>query len=717
MYIRGKIPRMSAIGTIEKRNGVAIVWLDQQGEKINKVSLDFVGEIDKLFQSLDNDPEVKAAVLASKKKDFIAGADIEMFKNVKKKGDFIDFTRNGHQSLYKLERSKKPVVAAINGACLGAGTEIALACTARIASNDRSTHLALPEVMLGLLPGGGGTQRLPRLIGIQRALDLLLTGKKVYANKALKMGLVDKVTGKENLVEDAIAFALELTRKPISRKDTRTFLEKVLELNSFTRRIVFRKAKEMVFRKTLGNYPAPLAILECVETGMEEGMDAGLDMEAVRFEELILTDVSRQLINIFFNMTEKKKNPYQGKVEIKKIDTLAMVGAGFMGAGIAEVSALDGINVILKDIKEETLVSAKKTISDDILKKVSRKTMSQQEADTILNRVTTQLDFTGFDKVDVVVEAVFEEIKLKQRIVADCEGATRPDTIFASNTSALPIAHIAANAARPELVIGMHYFSPVPKMPLLEIIKTPKTADWVTAACFELGIRQGKTCIVVNDGPGFYTTRILAPYMNECFLLLEEGCDASIIDKAMKKWGFPVGPLALQDEVGIDIGAHIMTSEMVDFAKQREGARISEGVVKMYKDGYHGKKNKRGFYKYDEKGKKRGIDENIYKYFGNPSRKEFTQETIQHRMGMMMLNEALHCMEEGILESPLDGDVGAIFGLGFPPFTGGPFRYIDHAGAGVIVSLLEDLTAKYGARFKPTKLLKDKAAKGEKFYN
>ena len=717
MYIRGKIPRMSAIGTIEKRNGVAIVWLDQQGEKINKVSLDFVGEIDKLFQSLDNDPEVKAAVLASKKKDFIAGADIEMFKNVKKKGDFIDFTRNGHQSLYKLERSKKPVVAVINGACLGAGTEIALACTARIASNDRSTHLALPEVMLGLLPGGGGTQRLPRLIGIQRALDLLLTGKKVYANKALKMGLVDKVTSKENLVEDAIAFALELTRKPINRKDTRTFLEKVLESNSFTRRIVFRKAKEMVLRKTLGNYPAPLAILECVETGMEDGMDAGLDMEAVRFEELILTDVSRQLINIFFNMTEKKKNPYQGKVEIKKIDTLAMVGAGFMGAGIAEVSALDGINVMLKDIKEETLASAKKTISDDILKKVSRKTMTQQEADTILNRVTTQLDFTGFDKADIVVEAVFEEIKLKQRIVADCEGATKPDTIFASNTSALPIAHIAANAARPELVIGMHYFSPVPKMPLLEIIKTPKTADWVTAACFELGIRQGKTCIVVNDGPGFYTTRILAPYMNECFLLLEEGCDASIIDKAMKKWGFPVGPLALQDEVGIDIGAHIMTSEMVDFAKQREGARISEGVVKMYKDGYHGKKNKRGFYKYDEKGKKRGIDENIYKYFGNPSRKEFTQETIQHRMGMMMLNEALHCMEEGILESPLDGDVGAIFGLGFPPFTGGPFRYIDHAGAGVIVSLLEDLTAKYGARFKPTKLLKDKAAKGEKFYN
>ena len=708
---------MSKIATIEKRNGVAIVWLDQEGEKINKVSLDFVGEIDKLFQSLESDPEVKAAVLISKKKDFIAGADIEMFKSVKKKGDFIDFTRNGHQSLYKLERSKKPVVAAINGACLGAGTEIALACHARIASDDRSTHLALPEVMLGLLPGGGGTQRLPRLIGIQRALDMLLTGKKVYATKALKLGLVDKVTTKEALLDDAIKFALSLVQTPMKRKDSRTFVEKLLESNIFTRRIVFRKAKEMVLRKTMGNYPAPLQILECVQIGSDEGMDAGLDAEAIKFEELILTDVSRQLINIFFNMTEKKRNPYQGKVEIKKLNTMAMVGAGFMGAGIAEVSALDGIKVILKDIKEETLASAKQTISGDILKKVKRKTMTQPEADEILNRISPQLDYGGFDKVDVVVEAVFEEIKLKQRIVADCEGATRPDTIFASNTSALPISHVAANAARPENVIGMHYFSPVPKMPLLEIIKTPKTADWVTAACFELGVRQGKTCIVVNDGPGFYTTRILAPYMNECFLLIEEGCDASIIDRAMKKWGFPVGPLALQDEVGIDIGAHIMTSEMVDFAKQREGARISDAVVKMYKDGYHGKKNKRGFYKYDEKGKKRGIDENIYKYFGNPTRKEFTVETIQNRMGMMMLNECLYCLEERILESPLDGDVGAIFGLGFPPFTGGPFRYIDHAGAGVVVSLLDDLAAKYGARFKSTKLLREKAQKGEKFYN
>ncbi len=708
---------MSQIATIEKReNGVAIVWLDQQNEKINKVSLDFVEGIDKLFQELENDPAVKAAVIMSRKKDWIAGADIDMFGKVKQKGDFIQFTRNGHASLNKLEKGKKPVVAAINGACLGAGTEIALACHGRIVSDDKSTHFALPEVMLGLLPGGGGTQRLPRLIGIGKALDMMLTGKKIYGRKAKSIGLADKITNKESLLNAAIDFALQLANKPMVREDKRTFAEKLLESNPLTRRIIYSKAKEMVMKQTQGNYPAPLRILECVEAGMEHGIEAGLDAEATKFEELILTNESRQLIRIFFNMTEKKKNPYPAD-KIRSTDNIAMVGAGFMGAGIAQVSAVDGINVMLKDIKEETLQQAKQTIWADLYKKVKRKNMTQPEAEEIVNRVQSKLDYKGFDRVSIIIEAVFEEIKLKQRIVADCEAATGPDTIFASNTSALPISHVAEKAARPENIIGMHYFSPVPKMPLLEIIKTPKTADWVTATCFELGIRQGKTCIVVNDGPGFYTTRILAPYMNECFLLIEEGCEAGLIDKAMKQWGFPVGPVTLQDEVGIDVGAHIMTGEFAEMAKKREGARSNDAILKMFKDGYHGKKNKRGMYKYDEKGKKRGINEDIYKYFGSPKRKEFTIETIQNRMGMMMLNECLHCLEEKILESPTDGDVGAIFGLGFPPFTGGPFRFIDTMGADKVLALMNDLTAKYGARFKPAQILKDYAARGEKFHS
>jgi 3-hydroxyacyl-CoA dehydrogenase/enoyl-CoA hydratase/3-hydroxybutyryl-CoA epimerase len=698
-----------------KRGDVAVITVDQQGEKINKISPDVIRAFDELFREIDQDSSVKAAVMISAKKDFIAGADIDMFARVKKKGDFEPITREGHAALARMEASKKPIVAAIHGACLGAGTEIALACHARIAAQDSSTHLALPEMMLGLLPGGGGTQRLPRLIGMQRSLDILLTGKKVYAKSALKLGLVDRLTTRESLLDGAVAFARELVNKPIQRQDRRTFVERLLESNSFTRGIVLKKAREMVMAKTLGNYPAPLRILECVEIGLNHGMKAGLDAEALKFEELILTDVSRQLIRIFFNMTEKKKNPYAPEL-IKEVKTLGMIGAGFMGAGIAEVSAKEGIRVLLKDIKEETLAQAKKTIWKGFEKKLKKGLIPQAEAEAVINRVQTQTDYAHFDQAEVVIEAVFEEIKIKQKVVKETEAAVKPGTIFASNTSALPIGQIAAAAAHPELVIGMHYFSPVPKMPLLEIVKTPQTAPWVTATCYELGARQGKTVIVVNDGPGFYTTRILAPYFNEAMLLLEEGADARLLDKCMKQYGFPVGPITLLDEVGLDVGAHVMSGELIEYYLQREGARASDAVMKLYKAGYHGKKNKKGFYKYDEKGKKQGIDDSVYGLIGGASRKEFSAEVIMNRMGMSMINEAILCLQEAVLESALDGDIGAIFGLGFPPFKGGPFRYCDQLGLRQTVELMNDLAARYGARFKPAALLLDKADKGESFY-
>lgn len=701
--------------TVEKRKDVAIVWLDEENSPINKISLEAMEAFDSIFKQLENDAEVKACVLISKKKDFIAGADIEMFGKVKKKGDFEPFTRKGHKALNDLALSKKPIVAAINGACLGAGTEIALACHARIASNSSKTHLALPEIMLGLLPGGGGTQRLPRLIGIQRSLDMLLTGKKIYAAKALKLNLVDRLTTAESLLEGAIQFALELTKKPLERKDKRTFLEKLLESNSLTRNIIFNKAKEMVQRQTMGNYPAPFKILECVEIGMNKGFEAGLDAEAVKFEELILTNESRQLINIFFAMTEKKKNPY-AKELVREVKTLGMVGAGFMGAGIAEVSANDGIKVILKDIKEETLASAKQTIWKNLERKLKRKTIREPEAQKFMSLIEGTLDYKDFSHIDLVIEAVFEEVKLKQKIVSDIEANTKPNTIFASNTSALPIAHIAEKAAHPELIIGMHYFSPVPKMPLLEIIKTPKTADWVTATCYEVGIRQGKTNIVVNDGPGFYTTRILAPYFNEALLVLNEGCDAAQIDKAMKKWGFPVGPITLLDEVGLDVGAHVMSGDLIEYYLQRPGAKKTDIVKLMYEAGRMGKKNKKGFFKYDEKGKKQGIDESIYQYCEVKERKPFSDAQIQNRLGFAMVKECLLCLEDNIIENPLDGDIGAIFGLGFPPFKGGAFRFLDTLGLTKAVEIYQMLSKENGERFSAPNILIDKAAKGETFY-
>lgn len=702
--------------TIEiNNNGIATVWLDQQGEKINKVGPAVITLFEEIINELQNNNEVKAVVMISRKKDFIAGADIDAFQNVKKQGDWEPITRKGHAILDKIENSKKPVVAAIHGGCLGAGLEIALACNYRIAADDKSTKLALPEVRLGLLPGGGGTQRLPRLVGIQKALDMMLTGKNIYAKPALKMGLVDKIIAKEYLHKAAVETALSLTQKPFERKNKRKFLDTVLE--GPLKSIVFNKAKEMVMRQTAGNYPAPLRIIECVQIGMSDGLKAGYNAEATKFEQLILSPESRQLINIFFAMTEKKKIP--NKALVKPVHTLGMIGAGFMGAGITEVTVTNGIDVLLKDIKEETIAAAKKLIWKNFSKQVSKKAITKIEADEYMGHAISKLNYDGFQKVDLIIEAVFEEISIKHKVLKEVETATNKDCIFASNTSALPITNIAEASTRQELVIGMHYFSPVPKMPLLEIVVTEKTADWVTATCYDIGVKQGKTVIVVKDGPGFYTTRALAPFFNEALLMLEEGVDALQIDSVMKKFGFPVGPITLLDEVGIDVGAHVMSGDLIKYFLLREGAvAAGENIVKMNKAGFNGRKNKKGFYLYDEKGKKvhGKINPEAYSYFGGENRKQNSADEIINRCALAMVNEAALCLQEGIIANPLDGDIGAIFGIGFPPFRGGPFRYMDEVGINEIVKRMEDLSLKHTARFKPAQVIYDYQKAGKKFY-
>ncbi len=704
--------------TIEKSNGVATIWLDQKGEKINKISPEVINLFDGLAKTLEADNEIKAAVLISRKKDFIAGADIDAFLEVKKPGDFKPITEKGHQILNSMATSSKPIVAAIHGACLGAGLEIALACHARIASDDRGTKMALPEVQLGLLPGGGGTQRLPRLVGLQNALTMMTTGKNIFARPAKKMGLVDQVVHVSKLHKAASKLALQLTKAPLKRKVKKSMMQKFLDNTSMGRNLVFKKARQMAAKATQGNYPAIPKIFDCVEIGLKQGMTAGLAAEATKFEELILSPESRQLIGIFFNMTDKKKNPMADLA--KPIHRIAMLGAGFMGAGIAEVSIVKGIDVLLKDIKQETIQSAQKTIWKSLAKKLKRKSLRKTEAEQLINKVHGQLDYKNFDTVDMVVEAVFEDVGLKQKVLAECEANTHDQCIFASNTSALPISKIAAKAKRPELILGLHYFSPVPKMPLLEIVKTPQTADWVVATGLEFGIRQGKTCIVVNDAPGFYTTRILAAFLNEALLMLEEGADALVLDRALKKWGFPVGPVTLMDEVGIDVGAHIMEGDIIEQVQLREDVKIAEGLKHMAKAGYKGRKNGKGFFLYDAKtGKKlKGqINKDMYRFFGGENRKTFPLEEMQMRLGMAMVNEAVISYEDRIIENPTDGDVGAIFGLGFPPFRGGPFKYIDGLGASKVVEIMNQLKAQHGGRFKPAKMLVNMAEEGKTFYS
>jgi len=698
--------------TVEIRDGIAILWLDHKHESQNIVSSSIIQLLDEAFSEFEQNDAIQAGVIISRKTNFIAGADIKSFA-IKEKGDFRPFQEQGHRALERLEKSNKPVVAAVHGACMGLGTELSLACHARIASSNPATRFALPEVQLGLLPGGGGTQRLPRTVGIQRALDMMLTGKNIYAYQAKKIGLVDALTDKNKLLQAALITAQRLLKNNPSKNQSKTFFNRVLEDTPVGRSVLFSQARKRSGKKSRGNYPAIPAIIDCVETGYSKGIKAGYEKELELFESLMLTRESAALRSLFFKMTDNKKT---GSKDEEKIRRVAVLGAGLMGGGIAEVSISKGVDVLLKDISEEALVQARRQIWKGIKKKVRYRSISKIESEEMIERLRGQVDYDHFDHVDLVIEAVVERMDVKKKIIDDLEVVVDEKTIIASNTSSLSVTEMAEHATHSGRVIGMHYFSPVPKMPLLEIITTPHTEDWVTSRCLELGFRQGKTCIVVKDSPGFYVNRILAPYMNEALLLLDEGIGIETIDRAFLDLGFPIGPLTLFDEVGLDIAAHTAGS-MEAIVGNREGFVVHEGVVKMFESGRLGKKNKKGFYKYgDGKSKKKEPDSATYSFFKGAGKGTLPVADIQKRGLLLLLNEAVRCLDEGILRSPQDGDLGAVLGIGFLPFTGGPFSYIDQEGVGTIVKEMERLASAYGVRFKPCDRLVSMADENVSFY-
>jgi len=700
-----------SVKTIEN---VAVVTLNDPDEKVNKLNESLIDEVTNFLDRLESNDEFHGALLMSGKEDnFIAGADIDMFKSRTTAEELEELSRTGHEILTRIENFAKPVVVGIHGSCMGGGTELALACHYRIVSDHSDTKIGLPEVKLGLLPGMGGTQRLPRLIGIQKSLGYMLTGKNMYSRQARKTGFADEIVHRHAIEMAGIKAVHTLRNKNITHPDKRSLAEKVLEGNPIGRSIVFSQARKRTADRTKGNYPAPPKIIESVEYGYKNGYEIGLKYESRLFGELAVTPESRALVNLFFAMTDAKKNPWDESK--KNVNKMAVLGAGLMGSGITEVSIDHGYHVWLKDQTMEQAVEGEKEIASNYREKVSKRIISGFERDEVLSKIHPTTVYDSFEKIDLVIEAVFEDLNLKQKIVKEVEENTGGDCIFASNTSSLPISDIAAKAERPENIIGMHYFSPVQKMPLLEIIKTDQTADWVIGTAYDVGTNQGKTVIVVNDGPGFYTTRILAPFMNEALLLLEEGASVEQLDRAMKQFGFPVGPVALFDEVGIDVGAHV--ADVLSSKFQERGAKTSTKAKELLDAGYKGRKNKKGFYRYEEESKKKKeVNPEIYRFFGGEERSGFDDSEIHHRMVLTMVNEAVLCLEEGILESPADGDLGAILGLGFPPFLGGPFRYIDNEGAANIVNRMVSLQKDHGDRFKPAALLSGTAKAGNKFH-
>ena len=701
---------------LEIEEGIATIWIDSQKDKMNIVSPSLIGDFENVFKEIETNEDIIGAILISAKKDFIAGADIKSFKG-EKVGDFQPFSRKGHELLQKIEDSKKPIVSAIHGTCYGLGVELSLACNSRVCSNDSKTKLALPEVKLGLLPGGGGTQRLPRLVGLQASLDMMLTGKNIFPSKAKRIGLVDEVVHQSKLHNAAKKIVLSIIKNNFQRKKVKkSFTVKLLDGTSLGRSVVFSQAKKTVLRLTKGNYPAPIEIIECVKIGLQKGLKAGYEAEVIKFEELILSNVSSALRNLFFTTTDKKKNPY--KVDLKNTQKIGVIGAGFMGEGITEVSINSGMDVLLKDLDDEMIHQARKNIWENLNRKVKRRQMSKVSAKTTAQKAVGQLDYKGFNNIDVVVEAIVENMTVKKKLIKELESICKDDFIFASNTSSLPLTEMSEEAKNPENVVGMHYFSPVTKMPLLEIIKTNKTSVQAIATCYEIGKRQGKTCIVVNDAPGFYVNRILCPYLLEALILIEEGVRIEQIDKALKNLGMPVGPVALLDEVGIDVGVHVMSGNMTDLIKDRDGIKLNYSMPKMLEDGLSGRKSKKGFYNYvKKKGKvKKGkVNEGVYKYFDSPVAKKINDKEITERCILILLNEAVWALEEGIIENITDGDIGGVFGIGFLPWSGGPFSYMNQTGISNIVDKMKHYQNLYGNKFQPRPMLIKMVEKNEKF--
>lgn len=712
--------------TLEKVGDVAVVTMNDPDAKVNTISTKMQAEFSDLLDTIEQDAGIKAAVLISgKPNNFIAGADIKELDVIKTAEDAVAASQMGQAMCDRLEKSAKPFVAAIDGSCLGGGLEVALACKYRIATSNKKTALGLPEVMLGLLPGAGGTQRLPRTVGIQAALPMMLTGAPARADKARKMGLVHEVVDPFALRSSAVAAAQELADGTLKAKTKKKgLLARLLEDNPLGRMVLFDQATKQAMKASGGNYPAIPKILEVVRAGADGGAAAGYKAESKAFGELTQTEVSGNLRGIFFGQTALKENKF-GKPRAS-LQTVGVLGAGLMGAGVAQVSATKGFDVLLKDVNDAGLSRGLAQVQGELDKKVKRRKMTAYERDTTMSRIvglTNDNEWQRhFKKADIVIEAVLEDLGLKHKVIQEMEQVAPKDAIMATNTSAIPIGDIAAGAARPENVVGIHYFSPVPQMPLVEVIPHAGTAPEVVASAVALGMKQGKTVIVCKDVPGFYVNKCLGPYMSQAVALMQEGVPLDQLDDAMKKYGMPVGPVTLVDEVGIDVAMHVQET-LAPSLGERMGAGDPAVLKELVAAGILGRKNGKGFFLYPakpKKGAKKELNPEVagvlakYKKAGAAAP---SLEEIQQRMAFSFVNEALYCLQEGVIASPVEADIGAIFGTGFAPFRGGPIRLVDNMGAQNFVDIMHGFADKHGPHFKPAPIVVDYAKQGKKFHS
>ncbi|WP_102106971.1 3-hydroxyacyl-CoA dehydrogenase NAD-binding domain-containing protein [Oceaniglobus roseus] len=713
-------------------DGVAVITWDAPGKSMNVLTREAFGLVEGFIDEALADEAVKGIVITSGKKDFAGGMDLNVLAKIRaESGDnpaqgLFDFTMNGHRILRKIERAGmdpktnkggKPIACAVNGTCAGIGTEIALACHRRFMTDNAKAKIGLPEILVGLFPGAGGTTRVSRMLGAMAASPILLEGKMMAPAQAKSAGLVDEVVAHDELVAKAKEWVLSAKDadivKPWDVKGWKMPGGAPYHPAGF---MTFVGASAMVNGKTQGVYPAAKALLSAVYEGAMVPFDTALKIEARYFTNVLMNPSSSAMIrSLFINKQALEKGANRPEAPDQTVKKVGVMGAGMMGAGIALVSALAGIEVVLIDQKQEAADKGRSYSADYMDKGISRKKATPEKKEQVLGLITATTDYDALKGCDLIVEAVFEDPGIKAEVTKAVEAVVGEDCIFATNTSTLPISDLAKASARPEQFIGIHFFSPVDKMMLVEIIKGRQTGDRAVAKALDFVRQIRKTPIVVNDARFFYANRCIIPYINEGIRMVGEGVSPALIENAAKMVGMPLGPLQLVDETSIDLGVKIAKATKAAMGDAYPDGAVDEVLFWMADQGRMGRKSASGFYAYDEKGKRTGIWEGLAaKYPVRDDQPELAE--VQHRLLFAQVLEAVRALEDGVLMDIREGDVGAILGWGFAPWSGGPFSWLDIIGAAKAVELTEGLTERHGARFETPKLLREMAASGETFY-
>lgn len=696
-----------------------IAWLtfDLPGSKVNLLGSETMRLLDRRVSELESriatGQPVAVVIWSGKPKTFIAGADVREFAGVDSAAEAKAKSAEGQRVFRRLSRLTVPVIAAIDGACLGGGTELALACDWRLATDRAAAKIGLPEVKLGIIPAWGGCVRLPRLIGVQRALEMILGGSAVSAARAKRWGLVDRVFPVEGFQKAVRLFAIDVVRGQEKRENESrsvSFRDRLLEDTGIGRKILFGTARKRTEKETGGRYPAPLEAIDVIEKTLDLSIDDALAIENEGLARMWETEVSSNLVRLFLLGQEAKRALSDDVAEkAREVERAAVLGAGVMGGGIAELIAANDVPVTLKDIDRDALDSGLRH-ANELLRKAGQKgILAAEEVGLKFALIHGTLEYERFDEVDLVIEAVVERMPVKQQVLRETEKHLSKHAVFATNTSALSVTDLAGAGKHPERVVGLHFFNPVHRMPLVEVVRTKRASDEALATAFAFAGALGKTPVLVADRPGFLVNRLLGPYLNEAGYLLEDGAGVAEIDRALTEFGMPMGPCRLLDEVGFDVAEHVARELERAFGERMKPAPV---VKALEEDGRLGRKNGRGFYTY-AKGKQQAVDREVARRF--PVKEGISADEIRDRCLYLLVNEAMHALAEEVVGTPGEVDLAMVMGTGFPPFRGGLLRWADSVGARRIRERLVELEKTHGPRFTPAPRLLEVAENEESF--